>query len=136
MQDNNTIAAPLLFHQYLSDHINRSAIKQNEMAVELGYANPNIISMIKQGKTRVPYHKIPIFAKLLDLDPKATLVRAMSEYDPVLLKTVESIFFSVISKNEMKIINKIRVLSDYSDPEIKTIRHKQAAEAFARELLS
>ena len=60
-----------LFHEYLNDAINSSGIKQSEMAETMGFDKPNIITMFKQGKTRVPLHKVAEFAKILKLDAKA-----------------------------------------------------------------
>lgn len=123
-----------LFHEYLSDVINASSIKQLEMADAMGFEKPNIITMFKQGKTRVPLHKVPEFAKILKLDPKALLKRAMLEYAPELFRTVEQVFGSIITQNEQHILNEIRALSNNTDPSISSISDRRAVEEFVTKL--
>ncbi len=124
------------FHIFLERHINDSPMKQLEMAEELGFQKPNIISMFKQGKTRVPLHKIPKFAKLLNLDPKSLLIRALSEYEPELLKALDQTFGDVVTRNELEIVHEIRRLSNGSDPKISGIEHKMAIEEFVGKIIS
>ena len=124
-----------LFHEYLNDAINSSGIKQSEMAETMGFDKPNIITMFKQGKTRVPLHKVAEFAKILKLDAKALLKRAMLEYSPELFRVVEQNFGSVITQNEQHILNEIRALSDNSDPSISSLSDRQAIEEFVNRLV-
>ncbi|MGZ9053126.1 MAG: helix-turn-helix domain-containing protein [Rhodoplanes sp.] len=42
---------------------------QREIAAELGYERPNIISMMKRGETKLPLDKVPALAKALHVDP-------------------------------------------------------------------
>lgn len=125
------------FHQYMERKINESPIKQKEMAEELGFLTPNIISMFKQGKTRIPLYKIAGFAKLLNLDPIMLFRKATSEYEPELMKTLDELFSSeMLTKNELNIIHEIRRLSNNTDPGITGINHKAAIEEFVRVITS
>lgn len=124
----------LLFHEYLERKINASTIKQSEMAEELGFATPNIITMFKQGKTKVPLEKVTEFAKILGIDPKMLLRMAMLEYCPELFRVVEKTFGVIITKNEQEIINEIRRLSRGTDPAITSIQSKLAVERFVKEI--
>jgi hypothetical protein len=124
----------LSFQEYLESKINASTIKQSDMAEELGYATPNIITMFKQGKTRVPIEKVPAFAKILGLDSKMLLRRAMLEYCPELFRAVENNFGAIITKNELEILNEIRRLSNGKDPGMTSIKSKLALERFVGEM--
>jgi hypothetical protein len=42
---------------------------QSEIAAEAGFANPNMITLLKQGANRVPLDRVPQLAKALDSDP-------------------------------------------------------------------
>lgn len=129
-------AKPQLFHEYLCEKIDSSDMKQLEMAEKMGFAMPNIITMFKQGKTRVPLEKVPGFAKILGLDQKMLLRMAMSEYHPELLAECERLFGgALVSKNEMIIVEAIRELSDGTDPTISSIEHKIAVGKFVKRLM-
>lgn len=123
------------FHEYIEEKINASTVKQSDMATELGYDKPNMITMFKQGKTKVPLDKVTKLAKVLDIDPKMLLRRWMIEYDPSMLKILEEYFGENITKNELQIINEIRRLSNGSDPGISSIGHKVALENFVNEII-
>ena len=136
MQNNNvtTETKSPLFHEYLAEKINNSPIKQSDIAEELGFEKANVITMFKQGKTRVPLPKVPGFARILGLDPKATMKMAMLEYTPELFRVVEQIFGSVVTRNEKLILDEIRRLSENSDPAISSIAHRQALEEFVSKI--
>jgi hypothetical protein len=124
------------FHQHLEDLINRSDLKQFEIAEELGYEYPNIITMFKQGKTKVPIEKIPLLAKILKIDPNALLMKYLREYDPVLLKVIEKHFGAIVTQNEINIINEVRRLSRGTDPGLTSIESKIAIEHFVQKICS
>jgi len=44
--------------EYLNQQIALSGVPQTEIAEKLGYDKPNIITMFKQGKTKIPMNKI------------------------------------------------------------------------------
>jgi transcriptional regulator with XRE-family HTH domain len=121
------------FHEYLEDVINASNIKQLDMAERLGFAKPNIITMFKQGKTKVPLEKIPSFAKVLNLDPKMLLT--MLEYCPALFKVMQENFGEILTKNEKHILYELRRLTNNSDPAMTSIRHIEAFDLFTKELM-
>ena len=51
--------------------IERSGLSQTEIARQLGYSNPNMITLFKRGNTRVPAGKVVPLADLLDQEPGA-----------------------------------------------------------------
>lgn len=104
--------------QYLTKQIDSlSGVKsQREIAVEVGYDKPNMISMLKRGEAKVPLDKIPALAKALHVDPAFLFRLAMEQYWPDLAKAISSIFGTIISKNEASIIDRIRELTKNGDP--------------------
>jgi len=96
------------FHEFLTQRIDLSKYTQVEIAKMLGYTKPNIISMFKQGLTKVPVEKIPVFARILNVDPTYALRMAMSEYMPGTLQAVEDHIGSLNSEGEKKLLERIR----------------------------
>ena len=135
MSKQSEIKTQPLFHEFLDDKINKSKVSQADMAKSLGFQQPNIISMFKSGKTRVPFRAIPDLAKLLEVDPKFMLRMAMAEYQPETLKAVEETFTGAVTKNELDIISEIRRLTNDSNPMIRSIAHKEAIAEFAKKLM-
>jgi len=127
---------PQIFHEFIRDKIDTSCIKQKDMAEELGLSTPNIITMFKQGKTRVPLERVPGLAKVLGIDPKVLIKMAMLEYCPDLYRVIEKIFGGIITKNEQVILDEIRKLSQERDPAITSKRHKEAVEEFVKKLMT
>ena len=69
--------------------INDSDKSQIRMAEELGYDNQNMITMFKQGKTRVPLEKVVPLARALDVDPSALIQAWFTAYMPAALASIE-----------------------------------------------
>ena len=53
---------------------------QREIAEEVGFEKPNIITMIKQGKTKLPLAKVGAMARALETDPVYLLKLCLSTY--------------------------------------------------------
>src|SRR5579871_5258209 len=70
--------------EYLTKQIDAIAPYKNQrqIAHELGYAKPNIISMFKTGDTKVPIDKIPALARALNVDPAFLFRLAMEQFWP------------------------------------------------------
>jgi predicted XRE-type DNA-binding protein len=117
--------------EYLAHQMEISDLKQREIALALGYTKPNIITMFKQGMTKVPIEKIPALATALGLDPAHLLSMAMREYMPESFKTIQETMGHVVSKNEYAIVDAIREITKDRDPPLtKELKGKLKA-AFA-----
>jgi transcriptional regulator with XRE-family HTH domain len=75
--------------QYLTEQIERSGKTQLEIAHECGFTNANVITMIKQGKSKLPLTRVDALAKALDVDVVYLLSLTMREYEPELWKIIE-----------------------------------------------
>lgn len=91
------------FQERISVLIGLSEKTQKEIADELGYANANVVTMFKSGKTKVPLSKVPKLAKSLGADPVHMLKLAMKQYQPDLLPAIEEHLFTASQKERMLI---------------------------------
>ena len=55
-------------------------LTNEQLASELGYTRPNIISMWRTGRTRIPLEKLPALAKLLKFELTALLPLWIEQY--------------------------------------------------------
>lgn len=94
---------------YLSQLIDSSTKKQYEIARECGFDQPNIITMIKQGKTRLPRDKVFNMARALEIDGMDLLKRMYLEYYPDEWVMIERLINQpVLTDAEIKAIGVLR----------------------------
>ena len=95
--------------EFLTSTLPTCGKTQKEVAQEMGYDNPNIITMFKQGLTKVPLTKVSSLAKALDVDPVFLLKIVLTEYAPEVLVAIEEILDgSVLTRNERELIDAYR----------------------------
>lgn len=95
--------------EYLTQQLNVCGKTQKEIAEEVKYDKPNIITMFKQGKTRVSINKVPAFAKALGVDEVHFLRLTMSEYMPETWEVIESVLGdSILSESERDLVKLLR----------------------------
>src|SRR5277367_3924605 len=74
---------------------------QREIATEIGYDKPNMISMFKRGETKIPLDKIPLLAKAVGADAAHLFRLALEQYWLDLKATIDEVFERrMASKNE------------------------------------
>ncbi|MBS3904581.1 MAG: helix-turn-helix transcriptional regulator [Simkania sp.] len=93
---------------FLEKVINRSSYSQKEIAEMCGFNSPNIITMLKQGVTKVPVEKVPALAKALDVDPVEFFELVMKSYRPKEYQVIVEIFGEPISEAERTVIKLLR----------------------------
>ena len=102
---------------------------QIEIATEAGYVNPNMLAMIKNGSTKLPLDRVPSVAKALECDPKLLFKLALEQLGgATTAATVETIFGTVVTRNEVIWLAEIRDASGHSDPSL-TARSRAALRA-------
>lgn len=124
------------FHQYMTRHIDSCKFTQKEIADRLGYSNANVITMFKKGTTRFPVHIIPELSKIIGLDPAHTLRMALEAYNDPMLSVIEEYCGSVISKNELALLDVYRKHTGNSDPNTTSSSAKELIRVLAEELVS
>lgn len=123
-------------HKFLENQIEVCGKTQREIATELGYKNPNIITMFKKAHTKVPLDKIAQLATTLGVDPVNLLRIAMLEYYPDLWNVMEGIMGRIVSENEYDMIKIVRENCGEtgSDPHISSEFQKRKLIDFAESL--
>lgn len=95
--------------QYLTFHINNSEKTQREIALEIGYTKPNIITMFKQGATKLPLDKIGPLAKALEIAPDDLFFKVMTEYMPETFEALSPFLCGqMLSKDELEMLDNYR----------------------------
>lgn len=78
--------------RFLTGVINSSPKLQVEIARDIGFEKPNMITMIKQGRTKLPISKVLPVADSLDLDARELLTLCMQEYQPEEWAVIREVF--------------------------------------------
>jgi transcriptional regulator with XRE-family HTH domain len=95
---------------------------QKEIAEEAGFDNPNIISMLKTGVTKLPLNRVGPLAKALDIDPAHLFRLALIEYMPDTWDSLEAAFQgTVLTGNELALIRDFRRITGDLNPEWKEL---------------
>ncbi len=81
---------------------------QRQIAMELGYLKPNIITMFKQGTTRVPPDKVALLASSLRADPDELLRLWFETYEPHMLPILERHVGAFLSARERQTLVELR----------------------------
>jgi|SRR5579871_6429527 len=94
---------------------------QRQIAAEIGYDKPNMISMFKRGEVRVPLEKIPALAKAIEADPSHLFRLALEQYWPEMKQTIVDIFGRLATANEEELLLKPwREFSRHMDPALES----------------
>lgn len=86
-----------------------------QIAAEVGYRNPNMISMIKTGRVNVPLEKIPALAQALRVDVALLLRLALEQQSPKISEAICGVFGTIPTANEVDVIKTIRLASKGSE---------------------
>lgn len=110
----------------------RSRKNQSQIAKEAGFPQPNVLSMIKSGQTKLPLDRVPGLAKALECDLLFLFGLAIKQPGLEPLENVlEQTHGVVLTRNEQTWVETIRHLSEYSDPPV-TARHLRGLKEMFR----
>lgn len=102
--------------EFLADKIAAIDKTQRQISEECGFDNPNIITMFKNGLTKLPINRIGSLAKALDVDPAYLLRLVMNEYMQDSWEFIENIMQStVLSANELQLVRAYREVTGDND---------------------
>jgi transcriptional regulator with XRE-family HTH domain len=114
--------APLTVAEFIADHLAQSDKTQRQVAQEIGFDNPNVISMFKKGTLKLPINRIEALAKALDADPIHLLRLVMLENLPESWAAIENIMQStVLTANELELIRAFRECTGDADAQAVVI---------------
>ena len=106
---------------------------QAEIAEEAGFVNPNMVTMIKQGATKLPLDRVPALAKALECDPSLLLRLALEQSEgSTAAAAIYEIIGQPITKNEMAWITEIREASGDTDPRLTSRASAAIRAVFGR----
>lgn len=102
---------------------------QAEIAAQAGYVNQNMITMIKQGRSKVALDRIPALAYALDCDPAYLMRLALEQaIGGTAAATLIEVFGNPVTFNEQAWLLEIRSASGHTDPRL-TARSQAALRA-------
>jgi transcriptional regulator with XRE-family HTH domain len=112
--------------EYLTAQIDLCGKTQKDIARECGFEKPNIITMLKQGTSKLPISRVGVMAKALGVDPLYLFQLAMNEYEPETWASIEELILRqpFVSQNEMDIIQLVRQ-ANVVNPKVRTIEEKE-----------
>jgi hypothetical protein len=105
-----------------------SGKSQHEIAEELGYERPNMISMMRTDNVKVPLDKVSGLARALNVDPAFLMWLAIQQYG-VRAKGIAEMFGTIVSRNEVKILEVIRSVTNNSGPDLTTTLERKLRAA-------
>ena len=90
---------------------------QLEIATEAGFLQPNMLSLIKSGATKVPFDRIPGLARALETDPRRLFLLAFEQSGgETTRRAVAEAFGTIVTANEVPWLEEIRDASGNTDP--------------------
>jgi hypothetical protein len=94
--------------RFIERRIEETGQKQKDIAYKVGFEKPNVITMIKQGKTRLPLDKVGLMANALETDPTQLFQLCMEEYQPATWKVIAPFMEGAMTKDELQLLNSLR----------------------------
>jgi uncharacterized protein (DUF2252 family) len=90
---------------------------QAEIASEAGFVNANMVTMIKQGSSRLPLDRVVPLARALETDPAYLLLLALEQMvGSTEANAIMTVMSTSVTQNEMGWITALREASGLSDP--------------------
>lgn len=118
--------------KYLNERISQLSRAKSQLTIaeEAGFANPNFISMLKKGRSKLALDRVPRMAKALEVEPAILFRLALEQFfDEDALKDLIPLF-SIVTKNEWAILETVRLASENSDPELTPDVQEELAKLF------
>lgn len=97
---------------------------QREIAAEMGYDKPNILSMFKRGEAKVPMDRVPAMAKALNVDPIFLFRLCMEQTWTGKHAALSALVTNLVTNNELEIVKAIREISENTDPPLTEKLHE------------
>lgn len=94
--------------RFIRSRIQSMGKPQKDIAREAGFDTPNMITMIKQGKTKLPISKVGPMAIALEADPVHLFQMCLEEYCPDTWKAIAPFMESALTREELRLITGFR----------------------------
>jgi transcriptional regulator with XRE-family HTH domain len=90
---------------FLTRQIALCGKSQIDIARAAGYNKPNIITMFKQGRTKVPLAKVGPLATAIGIDPGYLFQLVLQEYAPETWEAIEAVLLpTLLAKHELDLL--------------------------------
>jgi hypothetical protein len=107
----------------------RATKTQRKIATQAGFPNPNMLTMIKLGDSKLAIDRVATLAEALQTDPKNLLRMALlQEGNQTMNRIFNDIIGTVVSRNEVGWLEELREASGGGDPAV-TSRARMALRA-------
>lgn len=93
---------------FIAQYIHLSGKSQVDIAIEAGFEKPNIITMLKQGRTKLPLAKIGTMANALETDPTYLLKLCLEEYYPETWNAISPYMDEMLTADEFALLQHLR----------------------------
>jgi transcriptional regulator with XRE-family HTH domain len=94
---------------------------QREIATTAGFTNPNMLTMLKQGHSKLPIDRVATLAAALEVDSKYMLRLALAQHgNETMVRVYDEVLGTVVSQHEVGWLTLLREASDNSDPAVTT----------------
>jgi hypothetical protein len=93
---------------FIAARIEATGQLQKDIAAKAGFDKPNMITMIKQGRTRLPLDKVGPMALALETDPIQLLQMCMEEYHPATWAAIAPLLEPKMSEDEKRLLGILR----------------------------
>lgn len=94
--------------QFISARLDETGQLQKDVAHKAGFGQPNIITMIKQGQTRLPLDKVGPMALALEVDPVSLMHMCLEEYYPTTWEAIVPFMERSITEDERALLVALR----------------------------
>jgi len=92
---------------------------QGQIASEVGFPNPNMVTMIKNGTSKLALDRVPSMARALECDPAYLMRLAMEQaVGDTAAQAIVEIYGTPITVNELGWLEEIRDASHNTDPRL------------------
>jgi len=106
---------------------------QSQVASEAGFPNPNMVTMIKNGTSKLALDRVPSMARALQCDPAYLMRLALEQaIGSTAAEAVIDIFGDPVTVNERSWLQEIRQASGNTDPRLTSRSQSAIRTIFGR----
>jgi len=106
---------------------------QCDIAFEAGFTNPNMLTVIKKGNSKLALDRVATMAASLEVDPKYLLRITLEQSgNETVLQVFDEVIGTVVSKKEVGWLQLLREASDNSDPAVTTRARSTVLSIFGK----
>lgn len=100
---------PTRFSNFIHARLMESPLSQKEIAEAVGYKNPNMITMLKQGQVKLALDRVPEMAKVLNMDALELFKIALTQfYDEAAVRAITEVIDGSLTKAEKRAMQIMR----------------------------